>query len=101
MAITPPPLLVLSEGRLNFTQKGESKAVTLVAGRDWTASSDSDWLRVLETSGGATNNEEGTSLHITVNPNDSGSERKGYITVHYKYGDKSQTQKIEVFQSQY
>ena len=93
-----PPLLAISAAQMQFEAKGESKALTLVSALDWTASTDSDWLEINETSGKATG-AGGWTLYITVDPNDGSANREGYVTL--RSTDGTETQKVKVFQSRY
>lgn len=93
-----PPRMVLSTGQMDFAAGGESKTVTFVSARDWTASSDAEWCGVQETSGKATG-PEGLSLHITVSPYTSGANRTATVTM--RETDGREICVLKVFQSQY
>ena len=93
-----PPLLATDEAQLNFTKVGQFKPVKLISARDWTATSDADWLSIDEKSGSKTG-KNGIELRIMVEPNDSGAYRKGYITL--RSADGKHVKVIEAFQGQY
>lgn len=90
--------MALSTGQMDFAAGGESKAVTFVSARDWTASSDAEWCGVQETWEKATG-PEGLSLHITLSPNTSGANRTATVTM--RETDEREIRVLKVFQSQY
>lgn len=96
--LSKPPLIAVSLGQMDFTKAGESKSLTMVSAKDWTASSDQPWCDVQEKSGGATD-AQGMVLHITAAPNGDGANREAVVTLTSTDGRESA--KFKVFQSQY
>ena len=93
-----PPLLAIVPGQLDFNCAGETRTITLASALDWTATSDADWVSVMETSGGKTG-DQGETIHITVDPNNSGTERTATVTLRSTDGREEQV--LNVFQSRY
>ena len=96
--IERPPLLAIAPGQMDFTKNGESRAMTLVSALEWTASSSAEWLHVDEGNGQKTE-ASGVPIHVTVDPNDSGADRKATVTL--RSTDGTETQTLNVFQSRY
>jgi hypothetical protein len=89
-----PPVLMVDKS-LSLSKAGQSYAMDIGVGRDWTAHTDQDWCRVEPASGTG----DMTRVNITVDENTTGASRKAIIT--FWTEDAEGTATTEVFQSQY
>ena len=69
----------VSDDNFNFEGTASNGSFTVTSSRDWTASSDSDWLTVIPTSGAAS--ESASTVSFNATQNNSGAERIARITI--------------------
>ena len=74
-----PPLLGIGSATTTGNKNAKMYTAKILSENDWTATSDSDWLEVIHTSGGATG-KDGTDFSYTVTENNTGQPRIGTIT---------------------
>lgn len=78
-SITFEHVFEVSEDNFNFEGTASNGSFTVTSSRNWTASSDSDWLTVTPTSGAAS--ESATTVTLNATQNNSGAERTAKITI--------------------
>lgn len=78
-SITFEHVFEVSEDNFNFEGTASNGSFTVTSSRNWTASSDSDWLTVTPTSGAAS--ESATTVTLNATQNNSGAERTARITI--------------------
>ena len=69
----------VSDDNFNFEGTASNGSFTVTSSRNWTASSDSDWLTVTPTSGAAS--ESASTVSFNATQNNSGAERTARITI--------------------
>lgn len=69
----------VSDDNFNFEGTASNGSFTVTSSRNWTASSDSDWLTVTPTSGAAS--ESASTVSFNATQNNSGAERTAKITI--------------------
>lgn len=92
-----PPLIAAND--LEFNAAGAFQTMRIGTCNRWTASSDSSWCHINNTSG--TPSDGGSSIRVTVDPNTTGADRTAYITLSTTNAAKNESIKVEVFQSRY
>ncbi len=88
-----PPQLGATPAKLDFRAAADVANVDIAASRNWTASSNQPWCTVSPASG----TKDAPWTHVTVDKNDTGTERQATVTV--RAADGKGEMKIIVFQA--
>lgn len=89
-----PPLLMVDKN-MSLDKAGQSKAVDIGVGRDWSVFPGQPWCRIEPASGTADN----TRVNITADENTTGASRNAIIT--FKTRDIKGSATTDLFQSHY
>lgn len=88
----PEPELEISENKLEFDVKSDSKSINILSNVNWTVASNKDWISVSQQSG-----EQDATIFIEVEENkDFQESRKGHVVITASKGGITRT--IEVIQ---